>query len=106
MDLKPFTAVATTSKPWRFPASFRRWFVAMDFAPYDREDVARILLQLATDEGLKMDFEAALLMAGHCHSTPGNALALLKRIKRHHGSLISGAQIGQEEARRLLDFLG
>ena len=106
MDLKAFTFVVTTSKPWQLPETFRRWFIAMDFEPYDREEVADILSQVAADDGLHIEAGAARLMAGHCRGNPGNALALLKRIKRHHGSVMADAPIGREAAQRILDFLG
>jgi Holliday junction DNA helicase RuvB len=102
-ELPPFTLIATTSKSWRLPEALRRWFIALEFEPYALSEIAQILSVLGAEEGLTLDQEAAMLMAGHCRGTPGNAGALLKRIRRHYGS---GVSISKEGAALFLNLLG
>jgi Holliday junction resolvasome RuvABC ATP-dependent DNA helicase subunit len=106
MDVPPFTLIVTTSKSWQLPASFRRWFVALDFEPYSRSELAKILSVCATRTSLSLTTEAAVLFAGHCQGTPGGAEALLTRIQRSYGTVASTAPINKETALSLLSLLG
>lgn len=106
VELRPFTLIVTTSKPWQFPTSFRRWFVPLDFVPYSRSEIAQILSTCALGLGLRLDAEAAELFAEHCQGTPGGAAALLTRIQRHYASVTSASPINRETAEMLLDLLG
>jgi Holliday junction resolvasome RuvABC ATP-dependent DNA helicase subunit len=105
MELHPFTLVATTARLWQIPHSLRRWFVTLNFEPYSSDEVAEILSQIGVEEELSIDPDAAILLAQHCQGTPGNALALLRRIKGHYKALASQS-ITVDTARRLLDLLG
>lgn len=105
MDIAPATIVATTSRPWHLVPSLRRWFVSISFEHYSIDEIARLLTQLATLEGLEIESSAAVLLAAHCQGTPGNALALLKRIKAHYRSMTT-ANISAEVAQQLLHLLG
>jgi Holliday junction resolvasome RuvABC ATP-dependent DNA helicase subunit len=105
VDLAPFTVIATTSRPWQLAPALRRWFVSVAFGPYGPNEIAEVLTRLASLEGLEVERAAAELLAVHCRGTPGNASALLRRIKTHYRSMAAGgitAEIGQ----RLVHLLG
>lgn len=105
MDLVPFTLVATTSKPWQVIPALRRWFVGMDMKPYSDDEMRELLFRLAARSEMRLRGDAAAILARHCRGTPGDALALLRRIEQHYSSLVSGG-ITSDVARRLLDLLG
>jgi Holliday junction resolvasome RuvABC ATP-dependent DNA helicase subunit len=105
MDIVPFTLVATTSKPWQIAPALRRWFVVMDFKPYSDDEMSELLSRLGTQKSIRLSGDAAAILARHCRGTPGNALALLRRIEQHYSSLVSGA-VTSDVAWRLLDLLG
>jgi Holliday junction resolvasome RuvABC ATP-dependent DNA helicase subunit len=105
MDVNPFTLIGTTSKPWQIPASFRRWFIPMDFEPYSLEEMAQLLVRLAEQSGIAIDQNAGVLLATACKGIPGNALTLLKRIDQHYKAYAS-VSITTEVAEALLFLLG
>lgn len=80
--------------------------MTLEFASYSVDEIAQIVRNLAAADGLTLEPEAARLIAGQCNGTPGNAGAILRRIRAHYGRLVTGAPVDEELARRLLTLLG
>ncbi|HVH92500.1 MAG TPA: restriction endonuclease [Candidatus Acidoferrum sp.] len=80
LQLKRFTLVGTTSKPWQVDKRLRRWMIRFDFTPYSVQEIGEIVKSIGN---LTFDPEAATLLAQHCEGSPGNARVMVKRLRNY-----------------------
>lgn len=105
IEIPPFTFIGTTTKPWMVHEKLRRWCVPCEFVPYSLDQVIRIVLQVAIDEGLALTPDAAECVAKQCKGHLGDATLLLRKIANHFRSSHS-TTIDQARLRQLNEFLG
>ncbi len=82
MDLKPFTLIGATTREGLLSAPFRSRFQIMerlDFYPVD--ELAQIIRNSAAILGVRVEDEAAELMASRCRGTPRVANRFLRRVR-------------------------
>lgn len=81
LDLKRFTLIGTTSRASQVDKRLRRWMIVYDLKPYTASEIGQIIQLIAKRENLTIDSEAAIALAEQCAGCPGNARAIVKRVR-------------------------
>jgi hypothetical protein len=97
-----FTFVGVTSRLSQVEPSLRRWCVMYEFEPYTNREIAEVLMRLAAVEGIAISADAALKLTPYCSSSPGNARALVQRIKCEY----RGDTVDENDLSAILSALG
>jgi len=90
LKLPHFTLVGSTSKLSRVDEHLRSLMFLFEFTAYDVHEIGEIILSLAKQQSIAIDFEAANLMTGYCNGYPGEASLLLKRVHKYAIAFGSG----------------
>lgn len=73
LPMPKFSFVATTSKPWLVDEQISRWCIPCEFAPYSLDEAAQIVMVIAREKDVPIDFVAAAVIAVRCRYKPGEA---------------------------------
>lgn len=105
VDVKKFTFVGTTSKPWLVDERLRRWCTPCTLASYTLEEATQIVLRIASDKNLRLDSDAASDIALKCKGRSGEAAIFLQRLANHFTFGPSDI-IDRPRLREISEFLG
>ncbi|MBI4575079.1 MAG: Holliday junction branch migration DNA helicase RuvB [Planctomycetes bacterium] len=105
LDLARFTLVGATTRDGLLPAPFRSRFpVAERLEPYPSEDLVRVLQRSADLLGVRLEPEAARLLASRSRGTPRVANRFLRRMRdvaQVRGSEVVDERVATEGLRML-----
>jgi len=82
LKLPRFTVIGSTTRLTQVDESLRNTMFLFGLDSYDETELSTILLQSASLQGIKMDLEAANVIAKHSNGLPAQALTLLKRVHK------------------------
>ena len=105
LPVRPFTLVATSSRPSQIDRRLRRWLIAFDFAPYSEKEIAQIVRLQAEQQGFIIDDDTAILLADYCNGSPGDARVIVKRL-RDYVRPSTGSQVMPNTVREALASFG
>lgn len=83
LKLPHFTVIGTTSKLSQLDERLKSAMFEFDFAPYDLDEMTKIILLLANQQGIVIDTDSANLIAEHCNGNPGQASSLINKIQKY-----------------------
>src|SRR5262249_858508 len=105
LPIPHFTLIATTTRLWRLPEQFRRWCVPFEFDPYTPAEIMTIVQLLAEEQKVRIDKDAANIIAPCCKGSPGNAVVLVRRLATECADLIQPV-LTANKATAALSLLG
>jgi Holliday junction DNA helicase RuvB len=83
LKLPRFTVIGTTLKLSQIDERLKSLMFEFDFAPYADNEICKIIMSSAKQQGITIDITAASLLAKWCNGSPAQALTLLKRARKH-----------------------
>lgn len=109
VQLPPFTLVAATTEPGKVLAPLRNRFAfAGHIEGYTAGDLADLLLQHCEEAGIKLDVDAALVIAAASRNTPRLAINNLHRVRTYSDEVTEdlNATLDVETAHQGLEYNG
>lgn len=82
LKLPRFTIIGATTRLMQVNERLTDLMLVYDFAPYTVDDLGRILLSLAKQQGINIDTQAANIVAEGSNGSPGRAATLLKKMHK------------------------
>jgi len=109
VQLPPFTLVAATTEPGKVLAPLRNRFAfAGHIEAYAADDLAQLLLLHCEEAGIKLDVDAALVIANSSRNTPRLAINNLHKVRTYSDEVTDDldAVLDAETARQGLEYNG
>ena len=82
LKLPRFTVIGAATRVAQVNDRLRSQMLVYDFTPYDVDDLARIIVFLAKQQGISIDTQAAKIVADGSHGSPGRAATLLMKVHK------------------------
>ncbi len=82
LKLPHFTIIGATTRLAQVDERLTGLMLVYDFAPYNVDDLGKIILFLAKQQGITIDPQAAEIMADGSNGNPGRAATLLKKVHK------------------------
>jgi Holliday junction resolvasome RuvABC ATP-dependent DNA helicase subunit len=105
LPLPKFSFVGTTSKPWLVDERLTRWCIPCKLAPYRPEEATQIVLRIAQEKCIPLDFDAASDLAVQCRYKPGEANIFLQKVANSF-PFKSSDRINRSSLRQIVEYLG
>jgi len=82
LKLPRFTVIGAATRVAQVNDRLISQMLVYDFTPYDVDDLARIIVFLAKQQGISIDTQAAKIVADGSHGSPGRAATLLMKVHK------------------------
>ena len=82
LKLPRFTVIGAATRVAQVNDRLISQMLVYDFTPYDVDDLARIIVFLAKQQGISIDTQAAKIVADGSHGSPGRAATLLTKVHK------------------------
>lgn len=82
LKLPRFTVIGAATRVAQVNERLISQMLVYDFTPYDVDDLARIIVFLAKQQGISIDTQAAKIVADGSHGSPGRAAILLTKVHK------------------------
>jgi len=104
LKLPRFTVIAATSKLSQVDDRLKNCMSEFDFSVYSEEELSKLILLFAKQQGIVIDIDGASLIAEYSNGIPSQALTILKRVDKY-ATVLANGQITLNVIRKALELV-